>query len=129
MNDYRETMTDAVETDETSRLIASNKVEGTAVYGTDGEKLGSIHNFMVDKRSGQVDYAVLGFGGLSGMGENHYPLPWDALTYDTDKGGYVVNISRDKLEGAPSYRVGDEPRYDADYDRRLVDYYGVTATY
>ena len=38
--------------DETSRLIASNKVEGTAVYARDGARLGSIYNFMVDKRSG-----------------------------------------------------------------------------
>ena len=118
-----------IATDETNRLIASNKVEGTAVYGTDGEKLGNVYNFMVDKRSGQVEYAVLGFGGLFGMGENYHPLPWNTLTYDTDKGGYVVNIAKDRLQGGPSYRAGDEPRYDADYDRRLVDYYGVTATY
>ena len=38
--------------DETDRLIASDKVEGTAVYNRQGERLGSIHNFMVGKRSG-----------------------------------------------------------------------------
>ncbi|HEY0325677.1 MAG TPA: PRC-barrel domain-containing protein, partial [Allosphingosinicella sp.] len=43
---------------ETDRLIASNKVEGTAVYGLDGDRLGSIYNFMVDKHSGKVEYAV-----------------------------------------------------------------------
>ena len=48
-----------VATDETSRLIASNKVEGTAVYNREGERLGSIYNFMVDKMSGQVAYAVM----------------------------------------------------------------------
>ena len=48
-----------IETDETHDLIASDKVEGTAVYNGDGEKLGAIHNFMVDKRSGQVEYAVV----------------------------------------------------------------------
>ena len=39
-----------VEADETSRLIASNKVEGTAVYNRQGERLGSVYNFMVDKK-------------------------------------------------------------------------------
>lgn len=48
--------------DETDRLIASNKVEGTAVYNRQGDKLGSVDNFMVDKRSGQVAYAVMSFG-------------------------------------------------------------------
>ncbi|MBS0502401.1 MAG: PRC-barrel domain-containing protein [Proteobacteria bacterium] len=126
MTDYRD---DSIATDETQRLIASNKVEGTAVYGMDGEKLGHVYNFMVDKRSGQVEYAVLGFGGLFGMGENYHPLPWNTLTYDTDKGGYVVNIAKDRLQGGPSYKAGEEPSFDRDYDRRVIDYYGVTATY
>lgn len=127
MNAYRET--EGVATHETSRLIASDKVEGTAVYGTNGERLGKVQNFMVDKRSGQVEYAVLGFGGLFGMGEDHYPLPWNTLTYDKAKSGYVVSLTRDQLEKAPRYRTGEEPPYDADYDRRLIDYYGITSTY
>ena len=56
--------------DETNRLIASNKVEGTAVYNRKGEKLGSVYNFMVDKRSGKVEYAVMSFGGFLGMGDS-----------------------------------------------------------
>jgi sporulation protein YlmC with PRC-barrel domain len=42
-----------VATDETDRLIASNKVEGTVVYNRQGDRLGTIYNFMVDKRSGK----------------------------------------------------------------------------
>ena len=129
MTDYSDTMNTAVATDETDRLIASNKVEGTAVYGIDGEKLGHIYNFMVDKRSGKVEYAVLGFGGLFGMGENYHPLPWNTLTYDTSKGGYAVNVAKDRLQGGPSYRAGEEPDYNADYGRQINDYYGVTGAY
>ena len=44
----------AVEKDETSKLIASNKVEGTEVYKRAGEHLGEVYNFMVDKFTGQV---------------------------------------------------------------------------
>ena len=130
MSDYDRDDTN-IATDETDRLIASNKVEGTAVYGQDGEKLGHIYNFMVDKREGRVDYAVLAYGGLFGMGESFYPLPWNTpLTYDTDKGGVSRRISNaDRLQGAPSYKAGEEPNYDADYGRRVHDYYGVTATY
>jgi sporulation protein YlmC with PRC-barrel domain len=127
--DYDQDRGDTVATDETDRLIASNKVEGTAVYGSDGEKLGHIHNFMVDKRSGKVEYAVLSSGGLFGMGGDYRPLPWNTLTYDTGKGGYVTNVARDRLESGPSYGASDEPRYDRDYDRRINDYYGVTAAY
>ena len=111
--------------DETTRLIASNKVEGTAVYDRDGERIVSIHNFMVGKRSGKVEYAVLTFGGFLGMGNNYYPLPWSMLNYDTRKGGYVVDIDEEDLDRAPSFRKGQEPNYDdEDYGRDVYGYYG-----
>src|SRR3546814_921604 len=75
---------------ETNHLIASNKVEGTAVYGRDGERLGHIYNFMVDKVSGHVEYAVMAYGGFLRMGERYFPLPWQTLDYDTRRGGYRI---------------------------------------
>ena len=114
----------SAETDETDRLIASNKVEGTAVYNRQGDSLGSIYNFMVDKRSGQVEYAVMSFGGFFSIGENYYPLPWKALTYDPNKGGYVVDLDKDRLQGAPSYAASDNPEWrDPSYSRRIDDFY------
>lgn len=118
-----------IETDENSTVIASNKVEGTAVYNTQGEKLGSIYNFLVDKRSGKVDYAVLQFGGVLGLGADYYPLPWDVLTYDTEQGGYVVNLDKAVLEKAPRYADADEPTFDRDYGREVYGYYGVNYPY
>lgn len=76
--------------DETGDLIASNKVEGTAVYDRGGEKIGTVHNLMVGKRSGRVAYAVINFGGFLGFGGSYHPLPWSALAYDEDQGCYVV---------------------------------------
>jgi len=118
-----------VATDEINRLIASNKVEDTAVYNRDGEKLGSIYNFMVDKRSGQVEYAVLQFGGLFGLGSDYYPLPWNVLTYETDQGGYVVDLDKTVLEKAPRYASDSEPAFDRDYGREVHGYYGVNYPY
>lgn len=113
------------EIDETNRLIASNKVEGTSVYNRQGEKLGSVYNFMVDKRSGKVEYAVMSFGGFLGMGDSYHPLPWNMLTYDTNQGGYVVNIDKQALQGGPSYKSGQEPQYDRTYGEQVHGYYGV----
>src|SRR5215207_8063360 len=96
---------EGVAIDETTRLIASNKVEGTAVYNQEGEHLGSVYNFMVDKVSGQVAYAVMSFGGFLGLGERYHPLPWKVLTYDTTMGGYVVDLDR-PLDYAPHLRTG-----------------------
>ena len=114
-----------VDTDETDRLIASNKVEGTAVYNRQGERLGSVYNFMVDKRSGQVEYAVMSFGGFLGIGDSYHPMPWKSLTYDTSQGGYVVDLDKSRLQGAPSYSGSEAPDWsDPSYSRRIDDYYG-----
>ena len=111
--------------DETSKLIASNKVEGTAVYGCDGEKLGSIYNFMVDKYSGRVKYAVMRYStGFLGFGERYYPLPWKVLDYDTRAGGYCVDMTEEDLKDAPSFDRDSEPRFNEDYDDHVHGYYG-----
>ncbi len=111
--------------DETGDLIASNKVEGTAVYNRQGERLGTVHSFMVGKRSRRVEYAVMSFGGFLGMGESYHPLPWKVLNYDTDRGGYVVDLDKNMLERGPSYRSDAEPRYDRAYGEQVNNYYGV----
>ena len=114
-----------VATNETDELIASNKVEGTSVYNRRGESLGTVVSFMVGKRSGRVEYAVMSFGGFLGIGESHHPLPWAALSYDTSMGGYVVDLDGDRLRSAPSYASGDEPAFDRDYGQRVSQHYGV----
>lgn len=106
-------------------LIASDRVEGTLVYNKAGEKLGRISNFMVDKRSGQVRYAVLSFGGFLGMGHDHYPLPWSMLHYDVEMGGYVVELDKRMLDSAPSHPNDQRPLFDDDYGRNIHGYYGL----
>ena len=78
-------------------LIAASKVNGTTVYNTVGEKLGSVYDVMIDKRSGKAAYAIMSFGGFLGIGDSYHPLPWQSLTYDDRQGGYVVNIDRSRL--------------------------------
>lgn len=109
---------------ETGTLIGSDKVEGTAVYGSDRSKIGTIERLMINKTGGKVDYAVLSFGGFLGMGSDYYPLPWHALKYDTDLGGYLTNVIQEQLTGAPKY--GRDSSYnwsDPAQTRSVDDYY------
>jgi hypothetical protein len=82
---------------ETGSLIGSDKVEGTAVYGADQQKIGSIERVMIDKMSGIVSYAVLSFGGFLGIGDDHYPLPWQSL-----KVRYKLGRLPDRYHGKPA---------------------------
>ena len=106
-------------------LIGSDRVEGTNVYRSDGTKIGEIERVMVDKVSGQVAYAVMSFGGFLGMGEDHYPIPWQRLTYNEKLGGYEVNITDAQLKNAPKYATGEEWKWDTARGRQIYDYYGV----
>ena len=111
---------------ETGTLIGSDKVEGTAVYGADDQKIGSIERVMIDKISGKVSYAVLSFGGFLGVGDEHYPLPWQSLKYDTGLGGYRTGITQQQLEGAPKYGNDNSWNWsDTSRTRSVNDYYGV----
>lgn len=105
-------------------LISSRRVEGTPVYSRSGEKLGTVHAVMIGKRSGQVAYAVLSFGGLLGVGAHVCPIPWELLTYDVDRDGYTVDISRTQIEKAPAMKLDETDRpIDRAYEEEVNSYW------
>jgi hypothetical protein len=117
----------SLESRETFSLIGSDKVEGTPVYRSNGDKVGTIERIMIDKLSGKVAYAVMSFGGFLGIGEDYYPLPWSLLTYNTRLDGYEVNISEQQLKGAPKYSKHENWDWsDSERGRRVYDYYQAT---
>lgn len=104
--------------------ISSQDVNGAAVFNVAGERLGHIDHLVIDKKSGVISYAVMGFGGFMGIGEEHHPIPWRALRYDTDLQGYVTDITADMLVAAP-----DRPEdwaTNREYAASAYGYYGVT---
>ena len=112
-----------LDTDENLRLIASDKVEGTKVVDRDGSAIGTIKNLMIDKYTGRVAYAVLGFGGTFGFGESLFPLPWAVLTFDEGANGYRLNVSKEELQDAPRFEANDAPEFSPEYRRTLLVFY------
>jgi hypothetical protein len=111
---------------ETPILIGSDKVEGTPVYRANGDHVGQIERVMIDKRSGKVAYAVMSFGGFMGIGEDHYPLPWQLLTYNPTLGGYEVNIGEEQLAGAPKFSKNQGWDWTSPAGgKRVFDHYGL----
>ena len=93
------------------------------MLGRDGQHLGKIDSFMVDKYTGRVAYAVLSFGGTLGIGEHLFPLPWSALDYDLEKDGYRLNLTSDQLESAPKFKRNDTPEFNTEYRRTVALFY------
>lgn len=84
-------------------LISSEDVLNTSVYGSGDEHVGEIDHLMIDKESGRVLYAVVSFGGFLGLGHSHYPIPWAALSYDTDLEGFRTEVTEQQLRDAPEF--------------------------
>jgi hypothetical protein len=113
----------SVETRETGSLIGSDKVEGTAVYGADEQKIGEIERVMIEKVGGKVAFAVLSFGGFLGIGEDYYPVPWSILTYDTRLGGYRTNLTAEQLDRAPKYSQSTGWNWNRENEQRVFTHY------
>jgi hypothetical protein len=112
-----------LETDENVRLISSDKVEGTAVVDRDGKPLGHIKNFMVDKYTGRVAYAIMSFGGTMGLGASLFPLPWPLLDYDVEKDGYALDITKEQMAQAPRFEANTHPEFTPEFRRTVIAFY------
>lgn len=92
--------------------IRAKKVIGTSVKDTSGEKIGSVEDIILDKQSNSILFAVVGFGGMLGMGEKYHPLPWSVLNYDEDEDAYVVPYTKDELKAAPADTIEELTKND-----------------
>ena len=84
-------------------LMGADTLLGNDVYNKDGEDLGDIKEFMIDMSSGKVVYAVLSFGGVLGLGDKLFAVPWSALVLDTVNKRFTLDVLKTALEKAPGF--------------------------
>ena len=84
-------------------LMGANTLLGNDVYNADDEDLGDIKEFMLDMATGRVAYAVLSFGGILGMGDKLFAVPWAALKLDTVNKRFTLNVPKASLKDAPGF--------------------------
>lgn len=107
------------------RLMGADTLIGNDVYNNDGEDLGDVKEIMLDMGSGKVSYAVLSFGGILGLGEKLFAVPWDALKLDTVNKRFTLNVKKDALDQAPGFDKDDWPDMaDRKWASGIHDYYG-----
>lgn len=92
--------------EETDTLICSGKVEGTHVYDQAGKRMGRVETVMLNKTSGQIEYAVVRLPGGLVSGETYRPVAWSDLRYDTAAGGYQIDTDRQALKRDRSFEEG-----------------------
>lgn len=109
------------------RLMGADTLMGNDVYNRQDEDLGDIKEIMLDVAGGRISYAVLSYGGLLGMGEKLFAVPWAALTLDTENKRFTLDVSQDRLENAPGFDKDNWPDMsDQAWAKNIHTYYGTT---
>lgn len=85
------------------QVMTADTLQGDRVVNLRGEDLGEIQDIMIDVPSGRIAYAVLSFGGVLGIGDKLFAIPWSALTLDADRQCFVLDIERERLKHAPGF--------------------------
>lgn len=109
-------------------LIASDRVAGTDVRRTSGDKIGTIERVLIEKASGKVRYAVMSFGGILGLGEEYHTLPWSTLTYNPLLAAYEVNVTDEQLRDAPRRLENGDPSSERAWEEHVHKYFNAPVT-
>lgn len=110
---------------EQPRVLSASTLAGDPVVNSAGEKLGKIEEFMIDLENGRLAYSVLSFGGFLGMGGKLFAIPWKALSLDTEKHEFVLNVDKEILEKAPGFDKDNWPDFaDRSWGSGIHKYYG-----
>ena len=106
-------------------LMGADTLMGNDVYNGDDEDLGDVKEIMLDMSTGRISYAVLSFGGVLGMGEKLFAVPWDALQLDTENKRFTLNVKKESLDQAPGFDKDSWPDMaDQAWAKGIHDYYG-----
>lgn len=92
-----------VEGRDKSGVLKASDLIGMKVQGTDGKKLGSIKDLVIDPEDGEVQYAVLDFGGFIGVGDKYFAVPWEALQLDQQNKKIALDVTKKDLKDAPGF--------------------------
>lgn len=104
--------------------IRAKKVNGTNVTDRSGKKIGEIEDIVLDKLSNNIMFAIVSFGGWLGVAEKYHPVPWSSLDYDKTQESYVVDFTKEQIEGAPAATIDELIRDDGQmYRGQAFDYY------
>ena len=107
-------------------VMACDSLAGDVVVNDAQEELGTLGHVMIDVPSGTIAYAVLACGGVFGIGEKLFAIPWRALTLDAERHCLVLDVSRQRLDAAPGFDKDHWPSMaDPAWARQVHDYFGV----
>ena len=115
------------ETHERPKVLSASSLAKDKVKNLNGETLGDIEDLMIDLDTGRIAYSVLSFGGVLGMGNKLFAIPWQAMSVDTEKKEFLLDVKKETLQKAPGFNKNDWPDMsDPVWGASIHTHYGVT---
>jgi sporulation protein YlmC with PRC-barrel domain len=114
-----------------ANLVRASQLIGVDVRNAQNENLGEIEDLVMDAGSGKIRYAALSFGGVLGIGDKLFAVPWNAMQIrrSTDNEQFAVfNIDRQRLETAPGFSQDHWPNFaDTRWSEEVDRFYSTDA--
>lgn len=110
----------------TPRFLSASTLDGDSVKNHKGESIGDLKDIMIDTANGSIAYGVLSFGGVLGMGEKLFAVPWNALTIDAENKQLLLDVDKEKLKDAPGFDKDHWPNFaDQTFTDKMRSYYNI----
>lgn len=107
-------------------ILSAGTLTGDDIVNSAGDKLGTLKDVMIDFDRGTVAYGVLSRGGVAGVGEKLFAVPWALFDVDTDEKELTLNLDEERLEDSPGFDPDHWPTFaDEAWGRELHEHYGV----
>jgi len=106
------------------KVTPADRITGMLVKNAAGEELGKVQQLLVAADQGRIAYVILASGGILGVGENQYIVPFSALRQDASGKHFTLNMDTQKLKDGPKFaeRKLDDPKF----GQEVHSYYGVS---
>lgn len=109
----------------TTRIAKASTLKGTSVKNLTDENIGEIQDLMINLQTGNVEYAVLSFGGFMGIGDKHFAVPVQALNFVAEDNKIRVDINKETLQNAPGFDKENWPsEASPEFIQRVYHHYG-----
>ncbi len=111
-------------TTQITQIFSATTLLKNPVQNSLGEDLGHIKDFMFNRENGLIVYAVLSFGGVLGLGDKLFAIPWGALELDTANERFILNVPKEVLKNAPGFDKDNWPDMaNPVWSREIHEYY------
>ncbi len=99
------TATDDAEVPEArdAALTPFSMLVGATVTGPGGKPVGTIADVMMAAAEGKIVYVALSVGGVVGIGERLFAVPWGAFVVDPVGGALSLHFDAATLDGRPGF--------------------------